>query len=1382
MQQRLEFDAWNSLDWLKRCEFLTFPESELNSNLVAELERWFASPAADTLATLRTWIEDDGNFNRRLTWTDLETFLRGRGIQLKQYEFDHTVLGKLKSANLSYHGSYRPVGAGLFDIERSEVDALVAALNDPEGPRTIALAGPAGCGKSVVIQKALAQIDSSTTPVLVFRADQVAAVSSMSELGETTIEIADSPAVVLEQLAGQQSAILIVDQADAVSEMSGRASPVRTVLLKLLRQARHYPRLKVVFSCRSFDLENDHEFRAIADPSFCTRIDMSLLRWTEDVLPVISSLGISVDRAGIRIQALLCQPIGLAIAAELARNDPVDLAHVEHISQLYDELLKRRDLELRKHQLPWSLYDVMGAIAKVMSSREQLAAPVAILDRFSGALDLLQQTGLIVVQGRTLSLMHESLFDYLHARSFVADGKRLCDFLLESEQTLFRRTQVRQILAQERDLDRTTYLANLAFILSDKRVRPHVRDLVLRWLSTLPDPELNEWNLVIASEESDFVLPRHTGRVIFGNKGWVLLLDRQGVLDKWFNVDDDDDLFWAIRAVETIAKIAKGDAAHILDRFLDQRPEKAAIVLRCFSWFQPDHPIPDIADVVIRSLELCGAQAFEANAEGPFSLADGWVKNAPKDAGRIFATVLQSWYRHHESGTPFSDDAHHAHNDFYHFNELVEADPATALVSVFPAMRIAMDRTECGEERPMEDAIWYWRRKDRGPGPHTVEFIDMVRNALHRVAQESPDQIAGLLAPLDPQRHMTALHLMLEAISANAELAPLLETQADNPGLFKAGWNNADAFSMGKAMATSWPSLGAPVRELFEARLMRLYPELQVAAVCFRKSKEPEVDGNWSSEQQKTFARHGLSVSGRTQWSTFRQLKGVQLSPEAQRRAVELERKFNGQEPEEPDGIRSGGVHSPIAPEKAARMNDTAWLSAMSTDWSRGRSWRNGSFGGEAGDLAHVLRDEVKADPARFLALYWQLPSDVSPVFARAILNAIAETHLDAQALDNLLLRLRTESPWQPNHHTLLSLVDQRQGEALGPAALATIRTIGLTGDIGKDEEITKKQNEKREPQFRVAMNQGHELAWRGRQTARGQAIDMLGRMAWHDKDVFADQKDLIDQALREQGPDRLLAATGTFALAAIKHEPAQAVEWLQELIKLAPMSLANEVGRSALLRLDQLNHEEAKPLLVELLRGSDLAISALAAALITARSFDDDRWSVEKTAVFEGSAEWRASAAHVAANRLDSDVLDVDLNTAIISFFEDEDEMVRSAAADVFRHINTRAMALHADLYRGYLNSPYFEGERTFFLHQLDDAPAELDSLVLELTALAASKLPKKTADRGTIGYRLWKPLMRIYTSNEDDPQFRKQCLDIIDLLIANDIGGSDKLQEATR
>lgn len=1386
LQRALDLDPEAGLDWLARCEFQTFPERELDLTLTAELDRWFASPPENVRGALREWIEGDGNFNRPLYTSDLESFLRARGIAIKQYEFDGTIPGKLQLANSDYDGSYRPVGAGLFDIERSEVAAVLAALDDAGGPRTIALAGPAGSGKSVVIRKALAQMADGARPLLAFRVDKVPVVATLSELGEATMEIGDSPAVVLEQLAKDRPAILIVDQADAVSEMSGRTTAVRAVLLKLLRQARHYPGLKVVFSCRSFDLENDHEFREFTDERHCVRIDVAPLRWAEDVAPVLARLRIGVKDAGAKIQALLCQPIGLAIAAELSRDGPIELGHVEHISQLYQELLSRRDRELRdQHGANWSVFEALGSVARAMSEREQLAAHVSVLDRYPGAVDLLQQAGLAVVQGQRLMLMHESLFDYLHARAFIADGGNLQAFLLGSEQTLFRRTQVRQILSQERDLDRPAYLADLRFVLCDARVREHVRDLVLRWLATIPDPSPEEWQLVLAHGASGDPLPRHTGRVIYGHHGWVAQLERIGVLDQWFAVNSDEDLFWALRAVEQASSAWESGVVRILDSFLEQRPEKASLLLRCFEWFQPDRPMPELAALLIRCLDLCDSDLLSSVGETPFNLADGWSKHAPEQAGAILSAVLAHWYRHHARGTPFGDDTHHLHRDFHHFAELAEAHPEIALRSILPAMRVAMERTERAEGGaigPVEDGIWHWRRRDRGDGPHAYELIDMVTEALQRVAKAHPERAADILASLDPRRHMTALHLLLETVAANPSLAHLLAAEVDNPGLFKAGWSHARAYSAGKAMAASWDLLAPDVRTRLEERLLGLYPEHGFAVRTFARSKLPADPKNWSPEQLTEWARHSLADAGKTQWSTLRQLAGVALSPAARRRLVELDRKFAGREPEEPDGIRSGSTLSPISPDSARKMNNAAWLSAMRADWSEKRRWRDGTFYGGSEELSRVLQEEAKADPDRFIGLFWTLPADVPEVFRRAILRGVGESALDTGALDDLLARMANGPHWQADDATVLGLVTQRRGEALGAFATTILRWIAATGEPGREEERTRKTGEKPEALFRTAINRGHELGWRGRQAPRGEALDILGRLAWHSPDLFHRHRDLVDLALAEGTPDTVLAASLTFVLSAIKHDTAQAVQWLDKLIALSPLCLASEHGQRALLRLDNLRHDDAKPLLLRLLNESDPAMSALAAAMIMVGSYEGLGWEEERAAIVAGDGEWRAAAAHVAVNQIDGDVADDELDATIAAFFDDPEPLVRSEAADVFRHLNSAGIAAHASLYRRYLQSPHFDGERTYLIHRLEDAPPELDELVLELVELAASKAGNAKSGRGDVGYQLWPPLMRIYTSNPGNASVRGRCLDVVDRLIAADALGSDRLNEVTR
>lgn len=1379
LQQSLGLDNAGSFAWLQRSDFLTYPERELEAAISAECDRWFAADPDMVIGALRRWIEDDHNFNRPIHHQDLLDALNASKIGLKQYEIDRTIPGKLDAANRHYDESYRPIGAGFFDIDRAEVDTLMSALNDPDGPKIIALAGSAGAGKSVVVRKAMERIHSDR-PALVFRIDQVGGVASLAALGEATIELSDSPAVVLEQLAG--SALLFIDQADAVSEMSGRTANVRNVLLRMLRQARHYPSLQVVFSCRSFDLDNDHDFRTIARDPQALRIDVGPLRWTEDVLPVLADLEIDIEGAGTKVQALLCQPIGLALAAELASTGTFKLAQIEHIGQLYDALLAQRERELQRNAQPgWSLYQALTALAEAMNQREQLAAPVAVLDRFPGAVHLLQQAGLIVVQGQRVSLMHETLFDYLQARAFISAGHGLVPFLLGSEQTLFRRTLVRQILAMERDLDRKTYLGDLEFILDDKRVRAHVRDLVLRWLSTLPDPSVEEWKLVENSGRGDTRLPRHAGRVIYGGRAWVSLLAELGILDTWFGSDDDEDLYWALRAVEISAQGADYETAKILNHFLDLRPDKGAVLLQCFAWFQPKGPMPEVAAILVRALSLCTREEFNAVSEGPFSLADGWVKNAHRDAATLYSATFANWYRLNPEDTPFRDRSTSLNREFHHLNDLFEADPFVALSAILPAMRIAMERCEQEGPRPREDAIWFWRRKDRGEGPHIVEFIDIVRGAFWRLAKETPQYVPELLEILDPEQHMTALHLLLEAASANVELAPLLAIQIENPGLFKAGWNHADAFSAGKAMATCWPNLSGDERACLEDRLLRLWPELEFAARCLHDCKTPEEDGGWSHEQQRAWAKYALQDSGKRQWSTLRQMADVDLSPKARQRARELERKFSGQVPEEPDGIRSGSSRSPIAPERAKRMNDAAWRSAFAKDWSKRQRWEDFSFS-DASDLARVLQEEVKADPERFLALYWTLPTTTPEPFVRGILWAVAETGLDASALDALIVRLREGKPWQPDDRTMLLLVERRSGDAIDAEAMKALRRIALEGDVGNPGEIKHGTKDKPDPLFKAAIQTGHDVAWQGRQVPRGNAIYMLALLAWNDKAVFKDHHDTIDKLLGEDAPDWLIAAAMLFVRVAIKHDPAIGAKWVATVAKNAPIALASKYGRQCLVALDAIAPERGREVLLALLLGDDPGMSAVAAAMIVARSFDSNDWEPERARVLSGHDEWRAAGGQAVVEQMDAENGDPELRELIIELFSDPADIVRDLAMDVFRRIGTDAMERNAEIYRAFLSSPYFEGERTYFMHRFEEAPPTLDRLVLELIEMAASKLPLAGSSYGSIGYRLWKPLMRIYASHHDDADIRKRCLDVIDTLVTRDIGGSEQLNEAAR
>src|SRR3546814_11998190 len=121
--------------------------------------------------------------------------------------------------------------------------------------------------------------------------DLAGAIATLDELGAQTVGTADNPVVILEQLAAGKRAVLIVDQADAVSEVSGRTAELRRVVLALVRKAALYPRVQLIFACRSFDPENDHGYRAIAATQGNVRVDVRPFEPTQ-IDPVLYRPGI----------------------------------------------------------------------------------------------------------------------------------------------------------------------------------------------------------------------------------------------------------------------------------------------------------------------------------------------------------------------------------------------------------------------------------------------------------------------------------------------------------------------------------------------------------------------------------------------------------------------------------------------------------------------------------------------------------------------------------------------------------------------------------------------------------------------------------------------------------------------------------------------------------------------------------------------------------------------------------------------------------------------------------------------------------------------------------------------------------------------------------
>src|SRR5439155_10314992 len=100
-----------------------------------------------------------------------------------------------------------------------------------------------------------------------------------------------------------------------------------------------------------------------------------------------------------------------------------------------------------------------------MSTNQELFAPHSVADEWESDAAAMMSEHVLVRADSRAGFFHESFFDYAFARRFIARRQDIYALLKSSEQHLFRRTQVRQILVHERDSVRTQYLGHLQPVL-----------------------------------------------------------------------------------------------------------------------------------------------------------------------------------------------------------------------------------------------------------------------------------------------------------------------------------------------------------------------------------------------------------------------------------------------------------------------------------------------------------------------------------------------------------------------------------------------------------------------------------------------------------------------------------------------------------------------------------------------------------------------------------------------------------------------------------------------------------------------------------------------------------------------------------------------------
>lgn len=1370
--------------YLKRLHILCEPETDLDINIRMLGGQVFSDSFDHFFPLLREYLEN--NFNRELTTEILRREVLETGILSPRAPLDPTLREQIAHANQRYLDSYTPFGAGGSFVRRKEAREVLSLLEAEDGPTTILLTGNAGTGKSGVIREVLAGLTGRGVTHLAFRVDNRLSIDSSAALGEALFGRHENPISTLKSLEPNGTAILFIDQIDAISEVSGRTGSIREVVFELLRFARFSKNMRIIAACRTYDLANDSALLELEKEHRVKRIEIMLLDWTSEIEPLLRGRDIPIERISPKQRELLTLPLNLALFLEVIGTDEHTF-HFQSTAELLDRLVEKKQRAIRERGFPtFALMPVLSELAAVMSRDQSLDAPANVLDRFPNALDLLATEHLISHLNGRVNFFHESLFDYAFARGFVAGQRNLLDLLREDEQHLFRRTQVRQILTMYRQTGPLRlYLAQLRDLLTSPNVRYHLKDAVARWLGGVEAPTEAELDVILTLDIPNQRMPVLVRLAIYPQPGWLPILLSRGLVIKWLEAEDDERRDDALNILRNAVKSFPVVVTQVLRTWWQDDSTRGAAILGWFSWFHDIQPCRELLELNLDLIRSKPKGLFDhAGLYNRHSLS-AWIKHDPDAAGELLRVWFKTWYETFPEGHPFERDQRND-LDYHWLGELQKRSANAFLKAAIPAFVEAIHRINLSfDGQYWTDYTWQLRhdRECFGAG----QFLSLLRKSLCERASIAPTQAITDLNQIDPLYHPAALYLWLETIgSAGQALGHLLPSLLTAEKLFEAGPNGAEWLSFAHAANSALSYISQEDKLLVEARILNHWPELRFAQKIIHQlaSGQPEEE----PFRTRKSAVRDLNWNGYKQWCILKTINGAFLSETAKQRFSQLDRKFIGKALEKPNDFEAKTVPPPIGTARAKHMSDSAWLSAIDTyrddretrhakgEWLR----HTGSSG-----LAEILSKQTKEEPERFARLLCRLSPNTPSVYFNGILNGLAEGPAIEETIESAI-RYAHSLPGRPCCEGICRLLQKHPTIADNDAIFTILLWYVENGPAATDDQSDHKRAQELLIVASQLITKGGFMQVRGGYYDRGLAVEAFGTVLWECAARLEEGICILRRRIEQESQESIRCLLTEPIYAVLRHDNGRAGELLKQLVTSQRVADLLPLATYHGIRLLYYILHGAPGIGHELL---DLLLSAenedhrlLGAFHLFREAFYDDTLASRAEELAKQSDQHRKLAANAAANHLPHAAYLAKAEQQLTEYFNDPLAEIRAEAAECFRGIWNNSLGPYRALISSFIQSKAFEENNFSLFHLLKNASESTTEEVI-LAAERVLNLTEQPTDTSSPAGRpremhyLDDLLLREYNATENQPELRMRILDILDKMLILGLYGTDKI-----
>ncbi|MDE0131943.1 MAG: ATP-binding protein [bacterium] len=1295
-----EADAWRML---KKVDVRHLTMDSLRMTVTTKLEHLYVDDPAAVVGALRLFCHE--TMHRSFTAPEVEGHFEKKGFRRRLIVGDQNVINRLRDTVQSQdlHVASSEPAIGL--VTRSDVGCLLNRLRDPDCKQIVVVDGTAGSGKSTVITAVAKELQNDGWFVAVARMDGHSPISTSADLGQA-MGLVDKPSVLLAGVSDGMPALLVVDQLDAASLYSGRMPNNFNAVQKTLAELEPYPHVKVLLVTRTADLRND--WRMVRLLKSQDRVEQHTIGKldVQDVKTHLSAKGIGIPMSATTLE-LLRTPLHLAIFSHLPKS--AQATNYSTLQGLYKKHTEhvRVGLERERGFDPASWGVITGTLVEHMSASEVLSAPKRILAEVSpvAVRDLVSES-VLVDTGEGYAFFHESYFDFLFAQGFVASGRSLHGFLVESEQGLFRRAQVRQVLEYLSSEDRSNFRSTVVELLSSDHIRFHLKDAVVSVLSD-SRPTAKDWEALnfIAWDGSSIGSRLIT---VLGQGGWFDAVDSLGLWEEWLADREKAD-----KVFHQVMRVAK------------ERPARVAALVRPHigqsgEWRIRFHQLARFSlnkELVDPIVELVERGQLD-DIRDPWSLFYS-IKGYPAEEARLIGSFLQRGLAQAlEAGLadPFSSGLLSRGSQSHSvISDVAAEEPAAFIRHVLPfviGVSMSNQRRLGQESLPCSD-LWTVRYRGQAYGLKAVVF-KAITDALEKLAVDRPEDCATVIRGLRHAESEELRFLACRVLTVMNDSDDAMDWLLSDTRNFALGWSDNHL----------WAS-----RELIEKHSVACSTALFERLEEFLLGYSLSVEKGWPKYR------------GRSRYELLSAMPFSRLSNLAKRKLQELERRFKESSLEPPRGIEVRSVESPIPEESTKHMSDDNWIRALKKHTSKQPTSDGHKAIGGAFHLAQQLGRRSKEHPERFAELSLRFDNAIPSVAMNTILDSVSDS-IDSALLTNIcehaantygtdaaqsvcqaIWKTKAGNPTTVRIITSYSQARDEQGSEEYPsdtarewAALAAASVL-LSGPDHVDELL---------PVIETLAND-HSLRVR---CAAAFAVHVLGNHQSERALEIAETLFQTPEVLDSHNSENLLGY-------AVLWRPDRFVPLLSRALRYTGSGADPRGGGGSVARR----------------AGCIWAVAYLRNRFPSSITHDVSTLPVAA----------RVGAAQILAARL-PDSLDV-----LPVLFDDDDPEVRRSASFAVRYIAEISANEQDELLEALVQSKAFsEGKGLLFI-ELRELPGELPNgtitaceRAIELAGALVGDI--RTAEAG-LGTHLSDVVLRLYKESEDDLKIR--CLNIIDKLV---------------